>query len=106
VRGPLDVLKESWTGETGEQSVMASQVVDMRQKLQEMMGIVKVNAEKAQNRQKHHYDGRAHPCSLAAGEQVVVTYQMNSELRRHTSLTVVLHTSHTLAHVTVPCLAT
>ena len=71
-RGPLDVLKESWTGEAGGQQTSVVQVVEMREKLQEMMGLVSVNMEKAQQRQKRAYDQRARPRSLAAGEQVLV----------------------------------
>ena len=72
MRGPLDVLKESWTGEAGGQQTSVVQVVEMRDKLQEMMGLVRVNMEKAQQRQKQAYDQRARPRSLAAGEQVLV----------------------------------
>ena len=72
VRGPLDVLKESWTGEAEGREVVASQVLEMRERLQEMMGLVQINVEKAQQRQKHLYDRKASPRSLTAGEQVLV----------------------------------
>lgn len=71
MRGPLDVLKESWTGEEQQQVVIASQVLGMREKLQEMMGLVQVNAEKAQRKQKRLYDHRTNQRVLAAGERVL-----------------------------------
>lgn len=62
VRGPLDVLKEpigcAQGGEVEGQGVIASQVLNMREKLQEMMGLVQVNVEKAQKWQKRLYDHR------------------------------------------------
>ena len=72
VRGPLDVLKEAWTGETGSQGLMVTQVVEMRKRLTEMMGMVSSNMEKAQSRQKRLYDRGAHSRKLEAGEQVLV----------------------------------
>lgn len=33
VRGPLDVLRESWTGESNDQETAVVQVVEMREKL-------------------------------------------------------------------------
>ena len=72
VRGPLDVLKESWTGEAEEGSPVADYVLRMRQRLQEMTDLVQKNASRAQSRQKAHYDGHATERSLTAGDKVLV----------------------------------
>ena len=72
VRGPLDVLRESWTGESNDQETAVVQVVEMREKLKEVMDLVQVNMERAQERQKQLHDRGTRPCSFAAGEQVLV----------------------------------
>ena len=56
VRGPLDILKESWTGEAQEETPIAQYIVKMRTNLKEMADIVDVNAKAAQRRQKVIYD--------------------------------------------------
>ena len=48
IRGPLDVLKESWMGVVEEQKTVTLQVLEKREWLQEMMGLVQVNVKKAQ----------------------------------------------------------
>ena len=45
VQGLLDVMREGWTGEEDGQSSSAPQVIQMRQRLQEMMEVVKINVE-------------------------------------------------------------
>ena len=53
VRGPLDVLKETWEagGKEGDVSVL-SYVLSMRKKFEKMATLVKENLSKAQNAQK------------------------------------------------------
>ena len=72
MRGPLDVISEVWTGESGDQELVVSQVVQMRERLQEMMELVQINAEKAQCRQKRLYDRGTSQRTFAAGEKVLV----------------------------------
>ena len=48
IRGPLDVLKESWKGVVEEQKTVTLPVLEKREWLQEMMGLVQVNVKKAQ----------------------------------------------------------
>ena len=59
VRGPLDVLKDSWVGEKedseGEQNVL-EYVVKMTERLANLTECVSENLEKAQNKQKAYYD--------------------------------------------------
>lgn len=47
-----DVLRESWTGDSNDQGTAVAQVVEMREKLKEMMSLVQVNMQRAQERQK------------------------------------------------------
>ena len=72
VRGPLDVLRETWTGESEEGVPGAACVVEMRNRLHEMTELVRENAGRAQQRQKRVYDRRAKQRSLDAGDQVLV----------------------------------
>ena len=66
VRGPLDVLKEAWTAQTGEETPAIVHMMEMRERLQDMADVVKEAAEKAQIQQKSHYDqhARREPCPL------------------------------------------
>jgi len=72
VRGPLDVLRETWTGEPEVGVPGAACVVEMRNRLQEMSELIRDNAGRAQQRQKKAYDRRAKPRSLNVGDQVLV----------------------------------
>ena len=72
VRGPLDVLKESWTGETTEPKTTIQQVIEMRQQMKEMSELVHHNMEKAQKRQKQLYDQGTRTRVLKEGDQVLV----------------------------------
>ena len=73
VRGLLDVLRETWTGETQEEGVpVAACVVQMRERLEKMAELVRENAGKAQLRQKCAYDRKVKPRSLNEGDQVLV----------------------------------
>ena len=64
VRGPLDVLREEWTGEAGEEVPVAVHVVEMRDRLQQMTDLVQEKAQKAQQCQKSSYDRGARPRDL------------------------------------------
>ena len=56
VRGPLDVLRESWTGEQEGEVPTITHVVEIRERMAEMADLVRQNAEQAQNRQRKYYD--------------------------------------------------
>jgi len=72
VRGPLDVLREEWTGEAGEEVPVAVHVVEMRDRLQQMTDLVQEKAQKAQQCQKSSYDRGARPRDLELEQQVLV----------------------------------
>ena len=72
VRGPLDVLKEVWTGEEIENTSVAAHVVQMRERLQEMSDIARSNLAEAQKKQKRHYEEKARPQALEVGDKVLV----------------------------------
>ena len=76
VRGPLDVLRESWTGCAPEETTAIAHVVEMRNRLEEMSELVKTNLEKAQQKQKAVYDRGAKPRSFEVGDEVLVLLPM------------------------------
>ena len=77
VRGPLDVLKEVWTGEEVENVSVAAHVMQMRERLQEMSSIARESLVRAQKKQKRYYDERAKPQALEVGESFGVgTHQV------------------------------
>ena len=73
VRGPLDILKEEWTGCADEGKVpVAAYVVEMRDRLKEMAELVHHNLDRAQRQQKTAYDKGSKPRSFHVGEEVLV----------------------------------
>ena len=72
VRGPLDVLKEGWTREYESEVPVATHVVQMRDRLHEMVEVVQENMEQAQKRQKQYYDRGTRGRDLEEGDQVLV----------------------------------
>ena len=72
VRGPLDVLREDWTGDRGIAVPVATYVIEMRERLAEMTHLVAKHAAKSQQRQKQSYDKRARSRSLEVGDKVLV----------------------------------
>ena len=73
VRGPLDILKEEWTGCADEGEVpVATYVVEMRDRLEEMAELVHQNLDRAQQQQKTAYDKGLKPQSFHVGEEVLV----------------------------------
>ena len=72
VRGPLDVLKEEWTGDRGTAVPVATHVVEMRERLAEMTQLVSANAAKSQQKQRRYYDQGAKSRRFEVGDQVLV----------------------------------
>ena len=72
VRGPLDVLKESWEPSSGSDMSVVSHVLQMREKLEKMAEVVQDNSQKAQTQQKAWYDRTARHRKLKEGDQVLV----------------------------------
>ena len=72
VRGPLDVMKEVWSGTvTGSQNVV-SHVLQMRERLASMTDLVKENMQEAQRKQKHWYDDKAQAREFKPGDEVLL----------------------------------
>ena len=74
VRGPMQILKELWTGseETSEPRNTYQYVMDLKERLSETCQLVRQNLMIAQGQQKHHYDKSARPRSFEKGQKVVL----------------------------------
>ena len=72
VRGPLDMLKETWESTQGSKEDVLSYVMLMRERLEKMASLVQTNMAKAQNQQKRWYDRTARKRVFQPGEQVLV----------------------------------
>ncbi len=72
MRGPLDVLREMWTEEETEKTTEVTHLVQMRERLAEMTGVVKANLLKAQQKQKKAYDKKVTPQTFKEGDKVLV----------------------------------
>ncbi len=76
VRGPLDVLKETW--EAKEESIV-SYVFMIQERLQKMKKLVADNLQDAQQTQKRWYDQKARTLEFEVGEQVLVLLPTESK---------------------------
>ena len=72
VRGPLDVIKETWVASKRSTESVISHVLAMREKLTRMTELVHDNLTNAQHRQKKFYDQQAKERELKQGDQVLV----------------------------------
>ncbi|KAL7631477.1 UNVERIFIED_CONTAM: hypothetical protein RMT77_018226 [Armadillidium vulgare] len=74
IRGPLQIMKELWTGETHEPEIRNSYeyVFLLQEKLSDTMKIVREQLQKAQVKYKHHYDKRAKRREFKAGDSVLI----------------------------------
>ena len=73
VRGPLDILRESWTEDNSKVShSILSYVLLMRERLEKMSTLVQANLEEARTRQKYWYDKNARKREFQAGDQVLI----------------------------------
>ncbi|KAL2103518.1 hypothetical protein ACEWY4_000386 [Coilia grayii] len=72
VRGPLDVLKETWEGETSDGTNIISYVLKMREKLASASALAQENLQRAQERQKTWYDRSARTHCFQAGDKVLL----------------------------------
>ena len=72
VRGPLDVLRETWeANESGGEGVV-SYILAIREKLEKMTELVQENLSRAQKQQKEWYDRNARSREFEAGDRVLV----------------------------------
>uniref|UniRef100_A0A1X7U211 RNA-directed DNA polymerase n=1 Tax=Amphimedon queenslandica TaxID=400682 RepID=A0A1X7U211_AMPQE len=72
VRGPLDILKESWESRENCPENVVTYVTEMRRRLEEMTGIVGENMKKSQVKQKRWYDRKARHREFKTGDKVLV----------------------------------
>ena len=72
MRGPLDVLRDAWQEEKCENDSVVSHLLLMRERFEQMSGIVKENLEAAQKLQKRWYDQNARQRQFQPGDQVLV----------------------------------
>ena len=72
VRGPLDILRETWEASHKSEESVVSYVLATQEKLRDMAEIVQKNLTKAQKKQKLWYDQNARMREFAAGDPVLV----------------------------------
>ena len=72
VRGPLNILKEAWKAQEGEETPAVVHMMEMCEQIQMSDVVVKVAAESAQKRQKGYYDQHARKRVLSPGHKVLV----------------------------------
>ena len=72
VRGPLDVIRESWEASKRSSESVVSHVLYIREKLEKMTQIAGENLKNAQRVQKKWYDQQARQRELKEGEDVLV----------------------------------
>ena len=72
VRGPLDVVRETWEATTKSDPNIMSYVLAMREKLDKMTELVQENLSRAQRYQKTWYDRTARVREFGVGDRVVV----------------------------------
>ena len=72
VRGPLDILRESWESSQKSDDSIISYVLSTREKLLKMSELVQENLSKAQTRQKSWYDKKARVREFQPGHPVLV----------------------------------
>ncbi len=73
VRGPLDVLRESWEAtDSPKTKNILTYVLKMREKLQQSTALARENLVRSQVQQKHWYDKTARSRSFEPGEEVLL----------------------------------
>ncbi|KAL5497626.1 hypothetical protein EMCRGX_G014134 [Ephydatia muelleri] len=78
VRGPLDVLRESWVARERNTESVVSHVLAIRERMEQMSSLVRESLEKAQQSQKAWYDQTARDRTLNEGDLVLVLLPTSS----------------------------
>lgn len=78
VRGPLDVMKEMWTGSVSGPKSVVSHVIQFRERLASMTDVVKENMKEAQKRQKKWYDAKSKIRKFSPGQDVLLLLPTSS----------------------------
>ena len=68
VRGPLDVIKETWVAKSNSNDSVISHILAMRDKMDLMTKVVHDSLEEAQMKQKTWYDRNARDRTLQEGD--------------------------------------
>ena len=78
VRGPLDVLRETWEANQQSEESIVSYILSTREKLKQMSDIVQENVQKSQDTQKRWYDKNARFREFGPGDPVLVLLPTSS----------------------------
>ena len=79
VRGSMQILKELWTGDCGDEIRNTYQyVLELRNCLEETCQLARESLYEAQGRQKHHYDKKARNRQFKVGQKVLVLLPTDS----------------------------
>ena len=81
VWGPLEALRESWTGQEVEEPTRLEGLSQTRARLEEMAKIVEKNMKKAQRKQKYCYDKKSKERMLDVGDVLVLIPSKRSKLK-------------------------
>ena len=80
VRGPMAVLKEAWESAESQDTSVIAHIIQIREQLQEMMGVVQQNMVKAQADQKRWYDRNARSGKFEPDQVLVLLPTSTSKL--------------------------
>ena len=72
VRGPLDILSESWQSDEKSDESIISHILSTREKLEKMKELADTNVEQAQLQQKQWFDRNAREREFQAGDMVLL----------------------------------
>lgn len=78
VRGPLDILKESWEASARSPESVVSYVMTVQERLEKLRDIVHENLEHAQRTQKQWYDRNSRQREFSPGDQVLILLPTSS----------------------------
>lgn len=80
VRGPMQILKELWTGEVKDEEVRNSYryIFELRERMEETLKIARENLSKSQERYKHYYDRKTQPRIFNVGDKALVLLPTSS----------------------------
>ena len=72
VRGPLDVLRESWEANEKSNESVVSHILSIRERMARMMEMARENEARAKDQQKKWYDRNARSREFKEGDEVLV----------------------------------
>ena len=68
MRGPLDVPRKDWTRDKETAVAVVTHIIEMRERLAEVTGLIVKHAAARQEKQKQQYDKNARFRSFQAGD--------------------------------------